>query len=315
MDWRTSGIFAGMSSLAADDIRHIHPLAAIYALLVAGIFTLIFVSGRIVGDLASPLQIMFLRYVGGFLTIVVVALLRGETWRTLKSPKPMRHVWRALTGGLGGATIIYGNTQIPVVDVTAISQLSPVFLILLGISVLGERMTGVRLAAVAISLVGAVVIVLSRGAFSAADASYLVPMLVVIAGSFLLALEGLFIKILSATDRPLVTLASVNFLGMMILLIPALLTWRSTGWVNFALLGLGPLAIFGQYLNIRANMLARVSALAPLSYSSLVFAALVGWLFFAELPNEGVVAGAVIIVIGGLVLALAGRRLSGRRIA
>lgn len=304
-----------MSSIAADDLRHIHPVAAIYALLVAGIFTLIFVSGRIVGDLASPFQIMFLRYAGGFITIVAVALLRDETWRTLQSPKPIRHVWRALTGGLGGVTLIYGNSQIPVVDVTAISLLSPVFLILLGISFLGDRLTGVRLAAVAISLAGAAVIVLSRGAFSAADASYLVPMLVVIAGSFLIALEGMLIKILSATDRPMVTLASVNLLGLLILLVPAVLTWRSTGWVNVALLGLGPLAIFGQYLNIRANMLARVSALAPLSYSSLVFAALIGWLFFAELPNEGVAAGAVIIVIGGLVLAFAGRRVPRRNAA
>jgi drug/metabolite transporter (DMT)-like permease len=296
-----------MTTLPLDDHRHVSLTAVLYAVLVAGIFQLVFVSGRFAGDLASPLQIMFLRYVGGFLTISAVAILRGETLGMLRSPKPMRHVLRALTGALGGATLIYGNTQIPVMDVTAISLLSPVFLILLGISILGDRLTRPRVAGIAISAVGAGVIVLSRGAFSSADANYFVPVLVVVAGSFLLALESLFIKILSATDRPMVTLAIVNFLGMAILLVPAALTWRSTGWVNLALLGLGPLALFGQYLNIRANVLARVTVLAPLSYTSLVFAALIGWLAFAQVPSPGVVLGATIIVIGGLVLALWGR--------
>ena len=296
-----------MTSLPAADTRGLHPLAAFYAVLVAGIFPLIFVSGRLVGDLASPLQIMFLRYAGGFLTIVVVALLRGESFRTLSSPKPSRHLMRAFCGALGGATLIYGNAEIPVVDVTAISLLSPVFLILLGISILGDRLNRYRVAGIVVSLAGAVVIVAWRGAFAKAGMDYLIPVLVVVAGSVLLAIESLFIKILATTDRPLVTLASVNLLGMLVLLVPAILTWRSTGWINLALLGLGPLAIFGQYLNIRANQLARVSLLAPLSYASLVFAALIGWAFFAELPGPGTIVGALIIVLGGASLAL-GRR-------
>ncbi len=296
-----------MTTTRVADARTLHPLAAFYAIAVAGIFPLIFVSGRLVGDLASPLQIMFLRYAGGFLTIVVVALFRGETFKTMSSPKPSRHLMRAFCGALGGATLIYGNAEIPVVDVTAISLLSPVFLILLGISILGDRLTVWRTAGIVVSLAGALLIVASRGAFSHADLDYLIPVLVVVVGSVLLAVESLFIKILASTDRPLVTLGSVNLLGMLVLLIPALLTWRSPGWVNLALLGLGPLAIFGQYLNIRANQLARVSLLAPLSYTSLVFAALIGWAFFAELPTPGTIAGAVVIVLGGAWLAL-GRR-------
>src|SRR5690554_7156198 len=48
---------------------------------------------------------------------------------------------------------------------------------------------------------------------------------------------------------------------------------------------LGPMAILGQYFNIRAYSLAKVSVLAPLSYASLLFAALIGWLFFSEIPS------------------------------
>lgn len=147
----------------------------------------------------------------------------------------------------------------------------------------------------------------SRGPFAALDPSYLVQAAVVAVGALLLATEHVFIKLLAMSDRPLVTLAHANFFGIFVLLVPALLTWGSTGWVNLALLGLGPMAILGQYLNIRGYTTASVSLLAPIGYAALVFSALWGWLFFAELPTPGVIAGCVVIVIGGVTLALSRR--------
>lgn len=278
--------------------------AAIYAIACTGIFAFIFASGRFVGDLASPLQIMFLRYAGGFLTIAIVCAVKGETWSSLQSRSRGRQILRALTGSMGGAAIIYGNTQMPVVDVTAISQLSAVFLVLLGIVILGDRLDRQRTLGIVISIVGAALLLVSRGAFSQFSTGYLVPLSVVILGAASLAVEGLCIKMLASSDRPLVTLAHVNLLGMLILAIPAFMAWRSTGWINLALLGLGPAAILAQFFNIRANTLASIMLLAPLSYTSLVFAALIGGFFFAEIPSPGVIAGAIIIVLGGLIVSV-----------
>ena len=50
-----------------------------------------------------------------------------------------------------------------------------------------------------------------------------------------------------------------------------------------------------------------MSVLAPLSYSSLIFAAVIGWAFFAEVPTLGVALGAATIAAGGIVLALTRR--------
>lgn len=294
-----------MSLVTAETPRGLTPLAALYAVLVAGIFTLIFASGRLASGFASPLQIIFLRYAGGFLTILVIAALRRENWSPLTSPRPSRHLLRGVAGALGGAAMLYGNAEIPIVDVTAISLLSPVFVIFLGVSLLGDRLSPKLGLGVALSMLGALVIVLSRGAFSDARASYLLPVLAVTGGSFMLAVENLFIKLLSETDTPLVALGSVNLFGTVVLAIPALLTWRASGWESLLLLGLGPLAILGQYLNIRANRLAPVSLLAPLGYSSLVFAALIGWAAFAEIPSPGAIIGCGAILVGGLWLASA----------
>ncbi|MGV3490072.1 MAG: DMT family transporter [Devosia sp.] len=282
-------------------------LAALLAVACTGIFAIVFASGRFAADVASPLQLMFLRYAGGFITIVVVAAFRRETVSSLRSAIPMRHFFRAGSGAVAGCALLYGNAEMPIVDVAAISLLSPVFMVLLGISLLGDRLSAMRVLGMAVSAGGAAWIIASRGAFTSFEASYLLPAAVVVAGAFMLAVEGILIKVLATADRPLVTLAHVNLFGTLLLAIPAALTWRAFDWTGFVPLLLGPLALFGQYLNIRANMLARVSVLAPLSYTSLVFAALIGWALFGELPTSAVVVGALVIVIGGAILALSKR--------
>lgn len=278
-----------------------------FVLLAVAIFSLIFISGRVAGELASPLQIMFLRYVGGVITVIVIAVLRRENWHSLQSQHRWSQAMRALAGGLGGGAIIYGNSAMPLVDANAISLTSAVFTMIIGYFVFHDRLRAAGIAGALACITGAAIVMTARGAFSTLDAGYLVPASVVLVGALLLATEYVFIKILATSDRPLVTLVHANVFGMLILLVPAILTWRSTGPINLALLCLGPFAILGQYLNIRGFVAARISVLAPVGYSSLIFAALWGWLFFAELPTFGVILGCVVIAVGGTTLALSRR--------
>lgn len=73
----------------------------LFVLAAVAIFSLIFISGRFTGDLASPLQIMFLRYLGGLLTVIVIALMRRESLQNLQSEHRLNQAVRALAGGLG----------------------------------------------------------------------------------------------------------------------------------------------------------------------------------------------------------------------
>jgi drug/metabolite transporter (DMT)-like permease len=282
-------------------------VAATFAISASCIFALIFMSGRFTGDAASPMQIMFQRYLGGLITVLIICVVSRQSWRSLQSPHRLSQFWRVFTGASGAIALIYGNAHMPLVDANAINLLRVVFLIILGMIVLGERLNRGRSIGIAICAAGAAIMMVARGAFSDFGVEYLLPAGVVLVGSMFVAAEGLFIKMLAESDKPLVTIVHANVFGVLLLLIPAVLTWGSLGPVNLALLLLGPFAILGQYLTIRANELASVSVLAPLSYSSLVFAALVGWIGFAEVPAPGVILGAAIIAGGGVLLAL-GRR-------
>jgi drug/metabolite transporter (DMT)-like permease len=278
-----------------------------FVLTATAIFSLIFTSGRFTGDLASPFQIMFLRYAGGFLTVMMIALARRESFTDLQSQHRVSQLLRALVGGLGGAAIIFGNANMPLIDANAISLTSGVFAMVMGYFIFRDRMSALGIGGALTCFSGAAIVMTARGAFTALDASYLVPASVVLMGAILLATEHVFIKILAMSDRPLVTLAHANLFGALLLLIPAATTWGSTGLINLALLGLGPLAILGQYLNIRGFTSASISLLAPISYTSLIFAALWGWMFFAELPTIRIVIGCLVIAVGGTLLALSRR--------
>jgi drug/metabolite transporter (DMT)-like permease len=282
--------------------------AAAFSLGATCIFVLIFSSGRFTQDTASPLQLMFLRYAGGFITVSLIARSKGQTFMSMQSKHRGKQALRALCGGFGGAALIFGNTQIPIVDANAIGLLSAVFVVVLGALFLAERLRRGQMLGALICLAGAMTIMAMRGAFTDFRPSYLVPIAVLVVGAALVAAEAIWIKVLTRTDRPLVTLAHANLFGATLLALPAALTWQSGGLLNLALLAiLGPTAILGQYFNIRAFSLADASLLAPLGYASLPFAALVGLIAFGEVPSLGVLLGAGLIAIGGTVLVMSRR--------
>jgi drug/metabolite transporter (DMT)-like permease len=277
--------------------------AVLFMLGSIGFFSAMFASGRFVGEEASALQIYFLRFVGGFLTVLCVAIVRGRSVSSLRSRKPSYQVLRIFGGAFGGVALVYTNANMPIVDANAISQLSAIFLVVLGMVFLGERPRAWHFVAILVCVSGAATVMAARGAFSNFSPAYLVPASVALLGAMLMAFESLYIKLLTRVDDMLTTLMHANALGMLILLVPALLTWQSWGPINLALLALGPLAILAQYCTFRGFTLADVTLIAPVKYTGLIFAAAIGWIFFAEAPTLGVVLGACLIAAGGIRLA------------
>jgi drug/metabolite transporter (DMT)-like permease len=290
----------------SDELRNVE--AVLFKLAGGLFFAVMFASGKFAGELASALQILFLRYIGGFLTLVVIASVTfSPDFSRLRSNHWPLQLTRAFCSAFGGVAMIHANAHMPIADANAISLLSAVFLVGLGMLIFHERPTFWHVIGMIVCIAGAATIAASRGVFSSFDASYAWPALIALMAAVLFAFEGIFIKMLSRIDDYLTTLLYVNFFGICLLVVPALISWRSWGPENLFFVALGPLAITAQYCNLRAFALAKVSVLAPVAYSSLVFATLIGWIFFAEVPTLGVLAGAALIVVGGLVLALSRR--------
>lgn len=270
------------------------------------LFSFIFASGKFAGGSVTSLQILFLRYIGGLATLLLVVAARRERLSAYRrSLNPLSHFMRAVFGASGGGALIYASANMPIVDATAIGLLYVVFVIPLGVLVLKERLSRQHLGGIAICCAGAAIIMASRGAFTEFQLAYIFPAGIAVVGAALLAVEGLMIKMLSCADRTMTLLLYVNTFGILLMVGPAAMQWvplSVEGALPFVLLG--PLAVTAQYCIVQGYRLASLSVVGPVDYTWLIFAGLIGLLFFGEPPTWGVLVGSAIIAAGGIVLAV-----------
>jgi drug/metabolite transporter (DMT)-like permease len=275
-----------------------------WAAVAVALFALIFVSGKWSGGIASAAQIIWLRYVGGFLCVVAWAFLRRERLHGLAKPKLRVHAVRAIAGGGGGMAAIYAATNMPVADATAIGLLDGFFTVLLGVFVLKETFTLRQWGAALVCLAGAMIVVAGDGASLRLEADMVLAGLAALAGAVLIAVESILIKTLARSERAIVVLLYVNLFGMLLFAGPALWQWQSVpaGLIGAFVL-LGPIAIIAQLCNIQAFRLSDAALIGPVRYTWIVFGALFGWVLFGESPTTATYAGGALILIGGAGLA------------
>lgn len=278
--------------------------AVLWVTASVGFFSLVFASGKFAGDIASPLQILFLRYIGGLITLLIISLVRGYSIKHHISRNPHLHFYRVFCGAFGGVAIIYSSANMPIVDATAIGLLDTVFLVLIGVFFLCERISIRHWIAIGVCCAGAVVVMLSKGVFKEGiNEDYWWPAMCALLGALLIALESVMIKRFTQSEMRMTILLYANGFGIILLCIPAILSWGSLSILhNLTFLLLGPIAIAAQYMTLRGYQLADLSVVGPVNYTWLIFAAIIGFVGFGEMPTQGAVIGAVLIVFGGILL-------------
>ncbi len=277
----------------------------LWAVVGVGIFAFIFVSGRLSGTGVSALQVIWFRYLGGFVTVVAGALLTQRLGSALATGQLPVHALRAAAGGFGGVAAVYAATHMPVASASAIGLLDGLFTLALAAFVLGERATRRQWLATLGCVAGALIVLGSQGAFADWRGEFARPAAVAAGGAALFALESILIKRLVHAERSATVLFYVNLFGSLILGWPALAAWQplSAGWV-IAFLGLGPLAILAQYCNLLAFRRTTAGIAGAARYAWIVHATFLGWLCFDQTVTVATWVGLGIVVGSGCRLAL-----------
>ena len=272
----------------------------LWAFCAVGLFSLIYVSGKLSGTQAGALQIIWLRYVGGFLTMLLLILCRLAPAGRLSTSQPLLHACRAMAGGFGGVAAVYAAANMPVASASAIGLLDGLFTVVLGVLILGERAGLRQWLATLTCLLGAGVVLASQGAFSAWNSAFQLPALVALAGAVLVATENILIKTLVHAERAVTVLFYVNLFGAILLAIPGIANWAPIDavWIGGFLL-LGPVAIFAQYCNIRAFRAAAAGVIGTVKYGWIIYAACFGIFLFGESLTVSLMLGVALILMGG----------------
>ncbi len=235
-------------------------------------------------------QSQFLRYLFGLLVILPWVFRAG--WRTYMPVNMAGQFWRGGVHTLGLILWFTALPKIPLADMTAIGFTGPIFIMIGAAWFLGEPMRKDRWIAAMIGFAGVLVVVLPK---MSGDGGWY--NLVMLASSPVFAASFLITKALTRYEKPGV-IVLWQALTVSVLSLPmALPHWQmptAMQWVGFAATGvLGTLA---HYCLTRAFAMADISATQSLRFLDLVWASLLGWLVFADVPSQSTWLGAFVIL-------------------
>lgn len=260
-------------------------------------------------------QQVFFRSFFAVPVIVVWLVMRGELRHGLETANPLGHLWRGLIGTCGMALGFTGLGLLPLPEVTAISYAAPLLVVIFASMFLGEQVRAFRLAAVALGLVGVLIILSPRLSLDAATtADERLGVAVVLGAALSAALAQVFIRKLVVTEK---TAAIVFWFSVTASVLSLGTLWW--GWIvprpaTLALLVCaGLLGGIGQIFLTTSYRYAEASLIAPFEYVSMLLALTIGWFLFDEVPTAMVLAGASLIIAAGVIIILRERQLGLQR--
>ncbi len=243
-------------------------------------------------------SVVWARYAINLIVLSVFMVARGEV-RRIKTARPGTQVVRGLM--LGASTLLYFTslTRLPLAEAASIGFVLPVFVAILAVPMLNERIDMPRVIAIVVGLSGALIVVRPGTALFTIYA--LLPVAMALCNAFYQILT----RKIAGLEHPLTSLFYGSLIGtvMSTLLLSAGVAMPQ-GWFHWTLfLTLGVLATIGHFILIRAFDYAPATLLAPFVYSQLFWVMLFGWLVFGDFPDGWSMVGMAVIVASGLYIA------------
>lgn len=264
-----------------------------------------------------PGEAVFFRSLFAMPVIVLWLAATGhlaDGWRT---KNPLGHLWRGLIGTTAMALSFAGLAILPLSEVKAIQYAAPILVVIFAALLLGERIRKIRITAVALGMAGVLIILWPRlASFSdtASDPVLALGALIVLAGSACAAMAQVFVRRLVETESAssIVFWFTMTSTGLSLLTLP--FGWAMPQPMAFAaLVGAGICGGVGQILLTHSYRYADVSVIAPFDYMSMLFALVIGYLLFEEVPTMPMLFGAALVISAGVLIILRERQLGLKR--
>ena len=241
-------------------------------------------------------EVLFFRGFFGLLpTYFLIPKNKLKTFYTTKRSK--EHLFRCLMGLMALIAIVIALRELPLAVVVSLSYAAPLFITVLSIFLLSEKVGVFRWLAVLIGFIG--VIIIAEPGFKSMNYLYFLPLIFCIG----MALVTITIRKLSTTEP--IWLISIFF--TITISIAGLATipmgWIMPNFQDFILLAL--IGVTGGSANLfltQSYKLSEVSLVAPLKYLALIFAIIFGYLIWNEIPTVKTLIGASMVVLASLII-------------
>lgn len=264
--------------------------------LAIGLFSIMNAIVKAMSTEYDTLQVAFLRYLFGGLVILAIVCWKRPGWPSIETVEAC--VVRGLLGLTTGLSFFYALNSLPLAYAIALSFLAPLFMTLFSMILLKEVPRLAAVLALGLGFIGMLVMISGKDA--SGEHSWFG-----IGASILSAITyGLSTTMLRsrAQKDPLdVIVFFQNWVPAMFIAPANGVVWQPLEHghlIPFAALGI--LGVGAHLLFAKAYSMAETSRLAPLEYSALIYAAVLGYGLFGEVPTLTTLGGAVLIIAGAV---------------
>lgn len=269
--------------------------AVIFMLLSSLSFSMMAAMVRWAGDVPTMEKVFFRNVTMGVIAFAV-ARMEGAPPLGHRSSRWLL-LLRSAVGIFGVIGYFWSLEYLLLADATMLNRISPFFVTLFAALFLKERMTRIQIPALILAFTAALLIIKPRFDLS------VLPGLVGLAGAAFAGAAYTAVRALGNRERPASIIFFFSVFGMVATGVPTVLTWVTPSpWEWAALFGIGLFAAGGQFGLTLAYKYERAAEVSIYSYTHLVFAALVGFAAWGEVPDLLSLLGmALIIAVGYMV--------------
>ena len=251
---------------------------------------------KLLGGDYHPVELIFYRNL-----VVLAALLPffhfSKKWYLVKTKRPKAHIIRALVGTTGVGLAFWAVSLLPLANAITLMYTAPLFVTALSYPLLKEKVGPWRWLAVFIGFMGVVLIMSPSG-----ENLLFLGVAVSLAAALFHGLTKVLLRDMGKTENSLTTVFYFMVFGTIAtgLILP--FVWRGGRQADdfILVLVLGITGGLQQILKTKGYSLAPVSVISPFNYTGLIWATILGVMFWNELPGWSVIGGATIIVLSNI---------------
>jgi drug/metabolite transporter (DMT)-like permease len=267
---------------------------ALWMLASAVTFTLMTTLIKYLGEDYPAMLQTFYRSAATF--VILLPVIVRDPVGAFRTTRPGILLFRSAVGTAATIFAFYAYQKMPLADANALSFTRALWLVPLAVFVLGEKVGPRRIAATVVGF-GGVLFMLQPGGGGGLSLAAMAAL----ASAFMFAMTITGMKVMTRDHSTTTLLVWAGTLGVIMSLPPALFVWRWPTLVDLLLLAaMGVLGAITQACYIKGMGIGDAAAMGPIDYTRLIFAGLLGYALWGDIPNSMTLIGAAIVIASTL---------------
>lgn len=206
-------------------------------------------------------------------------------------------IFRSLLGTAAMLSFFYGIPRVYLADASMIGKLNPFFVTMFAALFLKEKLSKIQIPALLLIFVAALLIIKPKFSIE------IIPYLALLLGALLSAGGHTMLRALKSKEAPITIVFYFSMITTIVLLIPTIINFKVPNFEQWIyLIGIGVMAVSGQLGLTYAYKSWYAAEISIYSYSGILFASLLGFFIYDEVPDFMSICGGIIIVAVSLIV-------------